>query len=217
MSLTRESLLIFGAGGHAKVIADLVEKGSEYRIAAFVDKEEPTVKSFFGYPIVSEAVGFDWISGQKVKNGIVAVGANKLRSTIVEKIKSKFPGFGFASLVHPSAQLAKGVMIGSGTVVFGGVVINSDTCVGDHCIVNTGVCFDHDGKMENFATIGPGAILGGNVTIEEFAMVSLGAKISRGVRVGANCIIGAGAVLLKSTDQVGLYFGVPATFQRPLT
>jgi sugar O-acyltransferase (sialic acid O-acetyltransferase NeuD family) len=198
-----DQILVFGAGGHAKVIIDIIEKQGRYKIAGIVDRGGADL---LGYKYLG---GDDAVAGLGVKRGIVAVGDNFVREKIVAKIAAVVPDFEFVTAVHPSAQLARGVVLGAGSVVMAGACLNTDTRVGAHCIINTQSSLDHECAIADFASIAPGAILGGNVTVGAGSAVCLGAKIIHKVGVGTGSVVGAGAVVVEDVPAGVLAFGVP--------
>ncbi len=192
-----EKILLFGNGGHAKVVSDLVEKEGRYQVLASLDKDSEASFPTF-----------------KTQLGIIAVGDNALRASIAKKILAINPNFKFVSSVHPSAQLGKGVELGEGTVVMAGAVINPFTIVGNHCVINTRASVDHDCRILDFATIGPGAVLGGDVEVGSHSFIGLGSSVIQGIKIGKNTVIGAGSVVVKPLGDNLLAYGVPCRVVR---
>jgi sugar O-acyltransferase (sialic acid O-acetyltransferase NeuD family) len=145
---------------------------------------------------------------------IVAIGDNWRRHLMVERIAGLAPELQFVTAVHPSAQIARGVTLGRGTVVMAGVVVNSDSRVGDFCILNTNASLDHDGVMENYSSLAPGAVTGGNVRLGAYSAVSLGARVLQGLTIGEHTVIGAGALVLADVPGFSVAYGTPAAIVR---
>ena len=145
-----------------------------------------------------------------VSKGIVAIGDNHRRLEIVERIQKLVKSFEFVTVIHPSAVVAKSVTLGAGTVVMAGAVINPGTKVGHHCIINTRASIDHDNQIEDFVSLGPGAITGGCVKIGRGTAIALGAKIIDGINIGAQTVIGAGATVLADAQDLVVAYGTPA-------
>jgi sugar O-acyltransferase (sialic acid O-acetyltransferase NeuD family) len=120
------------------------------------------------------------------------------------------PGLTFATLIHPSAQIARGVSIGPGTVLMAGAVANSDARIGAFCIVNTQAVVEHDCVVGDYASLAPGALLGGAVEIGEFSAICLGAKVIHRLRIGRHAVLGAGAVAIDDVPGDSVAYGVPA-------
>jgi sugar O-acyltransferase (sialic acid O-acetyltransferase NeuD family) len=204
-----ENILIFGAGGHGKVIVDIVEKQGVYQILGILDPNKKPGELFCGYPVLGgdETVGRH---ASKASRGIIAVGENSIRARVTKHVSEIHPAFAFVSAVHPSAVLGKDVAIGPGSVVMAGVVINSGSRIGSHCVLNTRCSLDHDGLLGDFAQIAPGATLGGNVRVGEHAFVGLGASVIHEKKIGEHAVVGAGAVVIRDVPSYSVAVGVPA-------
>lgn len=194
-------LVIIGAGGHGKVIADNALKNG-YTDISFVD--DCAQGSCMGFPIVGTSADVEQMNDGKT-DFVVGIGDNKTRRTIVEG-----HDLNWVTLVHPSAQIAADATIGRGTVVMAGAVANACVKIGSHCIINTNAIVEHDNAIGDFVQIAPGVILGGTVRIGEQAHIGIGATVSNNINVCENCVIGAGAVVIKDIEESGTYVGVPA-------
>ena len=141
---------------------------------------------------------------------LVAVGHNEVRRRCVRMLGEILPGLRFPVAIHPSAVVAEGVELGDGSVVMAGVVINPGCRIGRHCIVNTGVCLDHGSTLGDFVSLAPGVVTGGNVSIGEGSAVCLGAQIIHGMRIGAETVVGAGALVVRPVPAACVAYGSPA-------
>ena len=206
-----KNIIIFGASGHGRVIIDIVEKEHIYNISGLIDDNKNLPVDFSGYKLLG--TGDDIVHIIKkydIYGGIVAIGDNRTRSNLVRKIREILPDFVFVNAIHPSAQIARNVTTGKGSVVMAGAVINSNTRTGDFCIINTRASIDHDNIIEDYASIAPGVTTGGNVKIGSFSAISLGASIIHGVTVGEQTVVGAGATVLKDLPSYVVAYGTPA-------
>lgn len=193
-----KKLVIIGASGHGKVIADIAVKNG-YKEIVFLDDDE-NVKECAGFPVVGKTIKASSIDGDK----IVAIGNAKIRERIQRNIND------LATLIHPNAIISRRVKIGKGSVVMAGAVINSDVVVGKGCIINTGASVDHDCKIENFVHVSVGTHVAGNCIIGERTWIGAGATVSNNISICNDCMIGAGAVVIKNIEKQGTYIGVPA-------
>lgn len=201
MSTTSRIIYLVGAGGHARVIADiLIESGTPPK--AFLD-EAPQHNHLLATPVIQ---GLELPEPDAAV--IVAIGDNFVRA----KIASRFSTFALA--IHPSARIARDAEIGPGTVVMAGAVINPGVRIGAHCIINTHASVDHDCLIGSFAHIAPGATLGGNVEVGSGAMVGLGANVIHGRIIGEHAVIGAGSTVVRDVAANVVAVGSPARVVR---
>ena len=198
-------IVIYGAGGHAKVIADIVESSGIHTIAGFLDDNKKPGTKFFGYEILGgiEQVG-------NISSGIVAIGDNWTRKVIVNKINIINPEFEFITAIHPNASIGRGVKIGRGTVIMAGAIVNSDASIGDFSIINTKSSVGHDSILGDFVTIAPNATLGGNVRVDECSTLSISSTVLHGKTIGKHTVIGAGSSVVKNVPSFVVSYGTPA-------
>lgn len=197
-------IIIFGTGGHAKVVYDIILKQKLYKPIAFVSLNKDLVE-FLGLPHINQSQFTD----NDCNRGLIAIGDNFIRGQVRDFILSKKPSFEFVSAIHPSVTLGQNVKISGGSVVMAGAVINSDTSVSEHVIINTGSTVDHDCSLGEFSSLAPGVTLGGNVNIGAFSAVSLGAQVIHGINVGEHSLVGAGSVVLKNIESQYICYGNP--------
>jgi sugar O-acyltransferase (sialic acid O-acetyltransferase NeuD family) len=194
-------IVMFGGGGHAKVVIDIIRQEAKYEIECIIDPITDR-RELYGYRIYPEPVGLT--PGAFV----VAIGDNKVRKDIFEKMRAA--GWSPTAVSHPSAMLAPDVEIGAGTVIMAGVIINPATVIGENCIINTGATIDHDCQIGAHSHIAPGCNLAGTVTTGAGVFLGLGSKVIPGVKVGQWSVAGAGAVLIKDVPEDAIVVGVPA-------
>lgn len=195
-----EKIIILGAGGHAKVIADIALKCG-YEVVGFLD-DNAKAERIMGFPVLGKIDECKKYSGCRF---VIGIGSNAVRKTLCEKY-----ALSYITLIHPSAQIATDVKIGDGTVVMANAVINPCTVIGDHAIINTAAVVEHDSLVEDFVHISPRAVACGTVKIGQGVHVGAGATIINNINVCAGVIIGAGAVVVKDIVEKGTYVGVPA-------
>ena len=193
-------LIIIGAGGHGRVVADIASLRG-YTDIVFLDADAS--KACCGpWPVV----GTDDMAGSMDGDLFVAIGSAQHRSALMQR----FSGRRFPTLIHPAATVAAGVEIGDGTVVMAGAVINPGAGIGRGVIINTSSSVDHDCAVHDYAHITVGAHLCGSVTVGEGTWVGAGAIVSNNLSICAGCTLGAGTVVVRSIAQPGTYIGVPA-------
>ncbi len=194
-------LIIVGAGGHGKVIADSAIKNG-YTDIGFVD--DNATGECMGFPVTGTCTDIEKFDDGNT-DFVIGIGNNATRKMIAEKYNVNW-----ITLVHPSAQIAVNVSIGKGTVVMAGAVINACATVGEHCIINSSAIVEHDNMLEDYVHISPGVKLGGTVIIGEQTHIGIGATVSNNVSICRDCLIGAGAVVVKNIKDIGTYAGTPA-------
>lgn len=193
-------VIILGASGHGKVIADLI-LNTGGQITGFLD--DNIQDNILGFKILGKI--HDIIKWKDGNNFILGIGNNSIRKMIDKKYKESW-----CTLIHPTAVIAHDVMLGDGTVILANSAVNVSAKIGRHCIINTGAVVEHDNLIGNYSHISPNAALGGNVTVGSNVHIGIGAAVINNVSITNNCIIGAGAVVLKDITVPGTYVGVPA-------
>lgn len=202
---TVKKLVIVGASGHGKVVADIAIKSGYGEIVFLDDDERLRLTDCAGFSVVGQRNKADIY---KNWDFIVAIGNATTRQGIQEELEKK--GCQIITLIHPEAVISRRVEIGRGTVVMPGAVINSDTVIGKGCIINTSSSVDHDGKILDFVHVSIGAHIAGTVQVATRTWIGAGATILNNVNICSDCVVGAGSVVLKDIDISGTYVGVPA-------
>lgn len=204
-----QSIVVYGAGGHAKAVIDTIEKAGLYRIAGLLDGYKPAGSIFYGYEILGDE---SWLAANSdcISRGIIAIGDNWTRSSVAAKIADIHPRFTYITAIHPSASIARGAQIGEGTVVMAGCIVNSDTNIGKHSVLYSQATVDHDSTLGSFVTLAPKAGTGGSVSIEDYSVISLGANIIHGKTIGEHTVIGAGSTVLSDIPSYSVVYGTPA-------
>lgn len=204
-----KTIALYGAGGHAKAVVDAVEKQGVYTIRGLLDDNRPSDSQFYGYEILG---GLEWLSNCRgvIDGIIVAIGDNWTRAILAEKIRKAAPSIPFATVIHPSAQIARGAVIGVGSVIMAGAAVGSDSIVGEHAVMYPLASLDHDSRTGNFTSFAPKAATGGGVTIGDFTAIAIGATLVHSVSIGEHCVIGAGATVLGNIPSHTVAYGTPA-------
>lgn len=205
-----------GAGGHAKVLIDILQLRNEFKIVGLLDPA-PLSNVVAGIAILGNDEELPKLHRAGITAAFVGVGGvgdNTLRIQLYGRAGAA--GFDMINIVHPSAVIARSVVLGKGVAIMASVVVNPEAHLADNVIVNTGAIVEHDCRIETHAHISPGAILAGGVHIGEGAYIGAGATIRQGIHVGEYSIVGAGAVVVKDVPRRTLVVGVPAKPVRSL-
>ena len=199
-------LILIGAGGHSKVIQDIIAENKDLMLYAILDdsfNETVEVEGVF----YSSTRLLDSLRHEDYKY-CIAIGSNHIRKKLFEKLC--IPMNQYITLIHPSAVISKTAKIGNGTVVMPNVVINADCVIGNQTIINTGSIVEHDNILEDYVHVSPNVTLTGTVFVGEGTHIGAGAVVIPGKRIGSWSIIGAGGVVIDNiTDNITVV-GTPA-------
>lgn len=212
------SVAIWGAGGHAKVLAEFLERIG-YRLTVFFDNDPKAASPVPGIPLHVGRAGFlSWRreAGDNPGKCLVAIGGTHGKDRL--EIQSFLGSHGLhpATAVHPSAFVAASVKLGDGCHVLAHAAVAADTVMGKACIVNTKASVDHESRLGQAVHIAPGATLAGCVSVGDFSLIGAGAVVLPRVRVGANVIVGAGSVVTRDVPDNRVAYGNPARIVREL-
>lgn len=201
-------IIVYGAGGHAKVVIDAIEQGGGHAdIQVVDDRPELHGQAFFGYPVIG---GRAALLGRPAPHPevIAAIGDNAARLAVSAWLREQ--GYPLAAVVHPTVCLGRGSVVGAGSFLAAGVVVNPDSVLGEAVIVNTGATVDHDCLLADGVHVAPGCHLCGNVSVGRGSLIGVGAVVIPGVRIGADVVVGAGAVVRADVPDGARVAGVPA-------
>lgn len=199
-------LLIVGAGGHGKVVADAA-LASGWSQIAFLDDRMDALGSPLGLPVLGPVSELESYVGRG-RAAVIAIGDAHRRVQLLQRCRAG--GFEIVSIIHPAAQVSRFATLAAGCVVFAQAAINADARLGEGCIVNTGATVDHDCELGCGVHICPGTHLAGNVRVGDFTWVGIGAVVRQDIVIGRDATIGAGAVVVKDVTDGAVAAGVPA-------
>lgn len=201
-----------GAGGHAKVIIDILRMNAEFKLVGLIDSDSALKgHRVLGVPVLGGDDKLESLYNDGVRHafmGVASLSDSEGNKKIFERVQSA--GFEMIKAVHPSAVVAEDVMIGAGCRVFGGAVINPGTSLGTNVVVNTGAVVDHDCLIGDHSQIAPGVKLAGAVTIGAGVFIGIGATVIQGITIGEHAFVAAGAVVIRDVPARTRVAGVPA-------
>ena len=197
-----KSIVIIGASGHGKVIADIARKNG-YQQISFLD-DDPERRKCGDYPVLGPSSQSEKMEG----DFFVAIGNTADRRKLQDRLRQE--GKNLPVLIHPNAVVADDCKLGCGTVVMAGAVVNPGAVIGEGCIVNTCASVDHDCRLGDYVHVSVGSHVAGEVTVGDNCWIGAGATVINSLRICADCLIAAGAVVVKDIDVPGTYMGVPA-------
>lgn len=218
-------LLVFGAGGHGRVIADVFSRAQPGGIVNFLD-DKLFGQTINGHPVIGRLS--DWQKAvyelsQRFDNPIgliIGIGDNTLRRQWALQLQQAINDMDgrarFSVIADPSAVVSTTASLGPGTLLVPQSVVNANAMIGSHVILNTTCSVDHDCKLGDYVHIAPGARLAGGVQVGDGTHIGVGASVIPGIRIGAWSIIGAGSVVVEDVPNGVVAFGVPARVRRVL-
>jgi UDP-perosamine 4-acetyltransferase len=202
--------LLIGAGGHGKVVMDILKSGAQYRPIGFVDADPKlTGTRVCGLPVFGAIHLLSrLIREHRIGAAIIAIGDNRARASYAKAVDdARIP---LINAIHKSAVISPTVVLGRNVVVAANAVVCTESRIGDFSIINTAATVDHECELGTAVHICPGAHLAGRVRVDDNAFVGLGANVIQCLRIGAGAIIGAGAVVLSDIPSGATAVGVPA-------
>jgi sugar O-acyltransferase (sialic acid O-acetyltransferase NeuD family) len=208
-------VFVYGAGGHGKVVADILLARKDPRLAGFIDdRPELQGSTVLGLPICGDE---QWLQKEASEQRVavaLGIGDNPARQRVAQACLAS--GAELLTLVHPTASLSASVRLGPGAVVMAQAAINPDARIGAGAIVNTAASVDHDAEVGEFAHVGPKAAMGGASRLGSGSFLGIGAVIIHCAGVGARSIVGAGGVVVRDIPDGVIAIGVPARIHRQM-
>jgi len=200
-----KTLVIIGAGGQGRIVADVALNMNRYEHIVFLDEGNPDGECL-GFPIVGRIdEAHKYLESAEF---FVAIGNGEVRAKKMCELQEM--NAKIATLIHPSAVIGTNVTIGKGTVIVAGAVINPCSSIGKGCIINTCTSVDHDCVVGDYVHVAAGARLCGTVRVGNFTWVGAGAVVRHGISICEKCMIGISAAVVKDITEAGTYVGVPA-------
>jgi sugar O-acyltransferase (sialic acid O-acetyltransferase NeuD family) len=209
-----QKIFVYGAGGHGKVVADILLARKDPRFfAGFID-DRPELQSSttLGLSVCGDGQWLRNVASNQRVGVALGIGDNFARQRVVESCLAW--GIELLTVVHPTASVSASAQLGLGTLVMAQAAINPDARVGSGAIVNTCASVDHDVEIGDFAHVGPKAAMGGASRLGLLSFLGMGAIVIHCAAVGARSIVGAGAVVVRDIPDGVIAIGVPARIHR---
>jgi acetyltransferase EpsM len=190
------SLIIYGGGGHAKTLIDLIRSLGTYRMIGVIDDHQPPGSMVAGLPVLGTAVELPGLKERGVHlavNAIGGIGNPAIRLKIFDVLAEA--GYSCPTLIHPSAWVEKSATLDDGVQVLPQTYISSEVNIGFGTVLNAGVVVSHDCKIGRVVNLSPGALLAGNVIAEDFVQIGMGATVNLNIHIGQGARIGNGATV----------------------
>jgi sugar O-acyltransferase (sialic acid O-acetyltransferase NeuD family) len=205
-------MIIAGAGGHARVVTDLISDLGGFDVVGYTESDAARVGTAVnGFSILGGDEALSSLRQQGVEyaaNAVGSISTTSSRRLVFERLISS--GFVCPLLIHPTAWLGPAVHAGRAVQIMPCAMIQGRAHIGDNVVVNTGALVEHDCWVEDHAYISPCVRLGGEVSIGEGAFIGIGSTIRQGIRIGARALVGAGSVVVSNVPAGVSVCGVPA-------
>lgn len=201
-----DRLIVFGSGGHAKVVVEAVLTKTPFReIILLDDSPRGSDHSIYDIPVRGGRDQLELLGGAPVA---VAIGDNHARSRLLTWLREE--GNYIELVIHPAAVVGKSVKLGHGVFVGAGAIVIADAQIGPGAIINTAASVDHDCVIGEAAHVAPGAHLCGGVRVGARTLIGVGASVRPGITICDDVVVGAGSVVVKDLTQSGTFVGNPA-------
>ena len=194
-------LLIVGAGGHGRSVAEAVLAAGKYELVGFVDDAVPRLQHVWDLPVFGATADLAR-DREHADAAVVAIGNNRLREALQHTLYAA--GFALATVVHPQAMVSPRAVIGAGCAIMAGAIVGTGAQLGAGVIVNCGAVVDHHCRVEDFGHLGVNAAMSGGSVLGRSAWMQAGSVLGYGAMVDAWRVLGSGEAVNKSINRNGI-------------
>lgn len=207
-----KKILIIGAGGLGKEVADLIRYLNQYEIEGFLD-DDPGKKDTLVNQLPVLGTVLDLEKYCDTKHIVIAIANPGVKKKIAKVAVNA--GFRFPNLIHPSVVLGNNVTLGQGNIICAGVILSTESCLNDFITINPQCGIGHESTLCSYSTLYWGVHIGGNTIVNEACELGTHSCVLQGLHIAEKVVLGAGAVVVKSIDTCGTYVGIPAKKLEP--
>lgn len=195
-SFDPSALIIFGGGGHGKILIDLIRAAGIYRIVGIIDDGLPAGSEVLDVPVLGGAKDLEEWRDRGIglaANGVGGIGNVGVRLKIFDLLSKA--GYAFPILLHPSAVVERSATLEAGVQILAMAYVGGAVRIGFGSILNAGVIVSHDSVLGRVVNLSPGATLAGKVYVEDHAQIGMRATVNVGITVGAGALLGNGCTV----------------------
>jgi sugar O-acyltransferase (sialic acid O-acetyltransferase NeuD family) len=205
--MTKPSLILIGAGGHARSCIDVIEQQGHFQIAGLVGLPEQQHTHHLGYAVIGADTDLPALA-KNYQYALIAIGQIKTAEQRMRLYQYATQlGLQLPIIVAPTAHVSRHAKIGAGTIVMHGAIVNAGANVGNNCIINNRALIEHDTSVADHCHISTGAILNGNVTLGAGSFIGSGSVIKEGLTIGKSCLVGMGLTVRHSLNGSSRFTG----------
>jgi len=193
---SERSLIVYGAGGHAKTVLELISVLNDFDIIGMIDDNIPAGTQVMGFPVLGSQLILKSISETGIKiaaNGVGGISDFGSRGKVFSILERE--NYSIPKLIHPAAYVEKSSSIGNCVQIFANAYVGSEVSLGAYCMINTNAVISHDCVIGAYTHIAPGALLAGQVMVGDRTLIGMGVKTAIGIEIGDNVRVGNGAIL----------------------
>ena len=199
------AIVVYGAGGHGKVVAEMLTAGGRTVEGFLDDNSSLRGSSVLGLPVY---LAEEWLRAHPGTQVALGVGNNVAREHVATRVRHS--GSRILTVIHPASIVARSARIGEGAAIMPAAVVNPESEIGEGVIINTGAIVEHDVRVGRYAHLSPNSAAGGGAQIGPYTHIGMGASLLPLKKVGASCVVGAGAVVISDIPDGQIAYGVPA-------
>ena len=190
--MNKPTVILIGAGGHARACIDVIEQHGKYQIAGLVGKQAEVNALHLDYPVIATDAALPQLANEH-EHAFITVGQISSPNTRIRLYQQAVDlGFSLPTIIAPTAYVSNHASLGEGTIVMSGAIVNAGARVGNNCIINTRALVEHDAVVEDHCHISTGAILNGSAQVGVGSFVGSACIVRDGISLGKNCVIGMG-------------------------
>ena len=216
-------VIVIGGSDQGRQVIDAIDARGDHTVVGVLDRafagsvpELQAGSDVSGYPVLGGDDDLRDCAARVEADGyVVAIGDNFARGVVLDRADADCADLTLITVAHPTAVIARDAVIGAGSILLAGSVVSNGCVVGRGVLLGTRAAIDHDGHVDEHASLGPGATTGGNVSIGARTAVGLGAAVIHGITIGSDTVVGAGALVLTDIPGGVVAYGVPASVVRP--